>query len=201
MDADSRNMIRWIPHFVVGFLLLNGFPGCCSAPDLVCTVTQNGNRTHYHVPDQPPSADCVYDWANGTGYNIATEVQKDDESVLFANVSSLTTYGCLPRVRHSRSCGPERRTAVCDVNCTSGPALELKPIQNDSDHTLEWLVVGGIIVALICLLVLVLCNKDRICRAYGCVHDRAKGYWQKSQDQAVPPGVSYSGVAGEEQTV
>ncbi|XP_078144847.1 uncharacterized protein LOC144542360 [Centroberyx gerrardi] len=200
-------MIRWRLYFVASCLALC----CCSAQDLVCTVTQNGNQTNYNVPGYLASADCLFDWANATGHNIVTEVQKGGESVLNANISSFTTYGCLSRVLHSRSCLLEgRRTAVCDVNCTSGTAGEAEAIQRETepDRTLligpyHWLLIGCSIALFIAVIILLVVRyKGVICRVYGSVRDWGKGCMvpplQMPQDQADPARAVYIEVPGEE---
>ncbi|XP_028458939.1 uncharacterized protein LOC114571879 isoform X2 [Perca flavescens] len=104
----------------VGYLWIvyHVFLGICIAQDLPCTVTHEGRRTRYNVPEFNETG-CYYQWTNGTKFPLATHETPMDKQVEMKSHQTLLTNVCSEVIYYNRDCLTEgRREATCTTNCS-----------------------------------------------------------------------------------
>ncbi|KAK9541208.1 hypothetical protein VZT92_001271 [Zoarces viviparus] len=132
----------------------------CGATDIPCTVTQDGERTVYSLPEFIET-DCVYAWLNKTGHVLANDEEPTVGRTVVSHTNrTLVTNECSKQIIHRRTCFPEwvQHTATCTSNCSRTSAAP-----NGSEFA-SWIVpfaISVVLVLVLVLLVLVLVHKFR----------------------------------------
>ncbi|KAM9405072.1 uncharacterized protein ACWYII_028568 isoform 1-T1 [Salvelinus alpinus] len=205
-------VIRVVSMKLICVFLVYRLASCVSAQTVGCNTVHANGTTTYQLSEPLPGSPstCVRQWLDANGTVLTYDEEIDKDRVVVQTSQSITTIGCMDRLKYFEECTHNKtnsnREVECLNNCSVKPFAQ-EPIEPEHNICFgDWCVSGitsglafGISAAvIIIILVLLICkihiHRVRVCWTLGeGEHEEPSPDTEKPQSHPAPK-VRYSAV-------